>query len=73
MLWKLSVLLLAMAVTAEAAGIRSDCSGRHLKFNIGVYDPIGASESSRFSPTRQPTEDDRYVVVLECFLSSYEA
>ena len=57
----LLTLLLLLAVTGEAAVRRGDCGGRHLKFNIGVYDPVGASESSRFGPTREPIEDDRYV------------
>lgn len=54
----LLALLLLLAVAAEAAVQRGGC-GRHLKFNIGIYDPVGASESSRFSPTRQPIEGDR--------------
>ena len=57
----LLTLFVLVAVALEAAVGRSDGSGRHLKFNIGVYDPVGASESSRYSPTRQPVEDDRYV------------
>lgn len=57
----LLTLLLLGVVATEAAVQRGDCRGRHLKFNIGIYDPVGASESSRFSPTRQPIEEDRYV------------
>lgn len=49
--------LLAMAASPATADPKL---ARGLKFQIGVYDPKGSSESSRYRPSRKPVQQDRY-------------
>ena len=49
-----------LAGAFEGTFARPDC-GRHLNFKVGVYDPQGTSESSKYRPSRKPEDQDRYV------------
>jgi hypothetical protein len=56
----LNIVLIAwvLACALEGACARPDC-GRHLNFKVGVYDPQGTSESSKYRPSRKPEDQDR--------------
>ena len=58
----LNIVLIAgvLAYAFEGAFARPDC-GRHLNFKVGVYDPQGSSESSKYRPSRKPEDQNRYV------------